>query len=305
VAGALAKHRLRWFPVLDYSATWAASYPSDYHSPPTSNADFAAYAAAFATRYGRGGSFWAGHPELRPLPVTAYEVWNEPNGAWFWRPAPDAGAYADMYLKAREAIRGADPEATVVIGGLRPQTPYLRAMYAARPELLGQVDAVGLHPYARRAAKVIANVRAFRRALQGLGDPMVPIVVTELGWPTSGEGSPIVVSESARAAALEAVTDSLARSDCGVAAVMPYTWTTPERNLGDFEDWYGLHHPDGRATASGDAFAGVVARWSSDPVASASRQRLCHAPAVDTDKDGDGLPDAIHVSPRAGSSGRG
>jgi polysaccharide biosynthesis protein PslG len=297
VAAALARHRLRWFPVLDYSTPWAASVPTDYHSPPTSNDDFAAYAGAFAARYGRGGSFWASHPELDPLPVTAYEIWNEPNGYWFWRPTPDAGAYADMYLRSRDAIRAADSEAAVVIGGLRPQTRYLRAMYAARPELLGQVDAVGLHPYARKPAKVIANVRDFRRALQGLGDPMVPIVVTEVGWPTSGKGSPIVVSEATRAAALETVTDSLARSDCGVAAVLPYTWTAPEGNPDDFENWYGLRHPDGTPTPSGAAYERVVSRWAGARAADAPRLRLCEAPGLDVDRDGDGLPDAVDVFP--------
>src|SRR4051812_32351353 len=77
--GALAKHGLRWLPVLDYAAIWAAGDPSDYHSPPMDNSDYAAYAGAFAARYGRGGSYWAEHPD-GAQPVTTYEIWNEPNG---------------------------------------------------------------------------------------------------------------------------------------------------------------------------------------------------------------------------------
>src|SRR3954470_14652216 len=83
-AGALAKHGLRWLPILDYSAGWAASDRSNYHSPPRSNDDYAAYARAFAERYGRGGTFWAEHPELEAQPVADYEIWNEPNGHWAW-----------------------------------------------------------------------------------------------------------------------------------------------------------------------------------------------------------------------------
>src|SRR5215218_5494800 len=75
VAGALASHGLRWLPILDYSAHWAASDP-DYHSPPTNMADYAAYAGEFAKRYGRGGTYWADHP-AGALPVTSYEIWNE------------------------------------------------------------------------------------------------------------------------------------------------------------------------------------------------------------------------------------
>jgi hypothetical protein len=119
-----------------------------------------------------------------------------------------------------------------------------------------------------------------------------------VGWPTSGQGSPIVVSEEARAAALETVTDSLARSDCGVAAVVPYTWTAPEGNPADYENWYGLRHPDGTATPSGDAYQRVVARWASDPVTDRARRRLCDAPGVDADRDGDGVPDAMDVFPQ-------
>jgi polysaccharide biosynthesis protein PslG len=281
-AAALATHGLHWRPILDYSALWAASNP-DYHSPPASNDDYAAYAGAFAERYGRGGTFWTDHPELDPLPVTNYEIWNEPNGAWFWKPAPDAARYADMYLKARAAIRAIDPAATVVVGGLVAHTAYVEAMYAARPELRGNVDAVGWHPYAPSASGVIGDVRALRHTLERLGDPGVPIHLTELGWPTSGQHSAIVLGEDARAAALESATDSLARSDCGVASVIAYTWSTPEQNPDDVEDWYGIRHPDGRATPSSDAYARVVARWESEPVTEASRPRLCHPPDTDAD----------------------
>jgi hypothetical protein len=286
-AGALARHGLRWLPILDYSALWAASDPGDYHSPPTSNDDYAAYAGAFAARYGRGGSFWARHPELDPLPVTSYEIWNEPNGAWFWHPAPDAAVYADMYIKARAAIKAVDPGATAVVGGLVADASYVEAMYAARPELRGNVDAVGWHPYAPTVGGAIGMVRALRLALERLGDGSVPIHLTEVGWPTSGRGSNIVLSEADRAVALEATTEALARSDCGVTAVTAYTWTTPEQHPEDIEDWYGIRHPDGSPSPSGDAFARVVAHWDAAPVTEASRFQLCHPP----DADGDGTPD--------------
>src|SRR4051794_24166419 len=169
-AKALAKHDLRWLPILDYSALWAASDPSDYHSPPASNDDYAAYARAFAARYGRGGTFWSEHPELTPLPVTAYEIWNEPDMASFWRPAPDPARYADMYLAARAAIHEVDPQARVVVGGLAGTVKYVEAMYAARPELHGNIDAVGWHAYAHTTEGMVRGVRALRQTLDGLGE---------------------------------------------------------------------------------------------------------------------------------------
>jgi hypothetical protein len=304
-AVALAKHDLRWLPILDYSAVWASSDPADYHAPPTSNDDYAAYARAFAARYGRGGTFWSQHPELAPLPVTSYEIWNEPDVAAFWRPAPDPATYADMYLKARAAIHEVDPQATVVVGGIAGSVKYVEAMYAARPELRGGVDAVGWHAYARNVDGMVRGVRGLRRALDGLGEGAVPIHVTELGWPTSG-GLPIVMAEPDRATSLELATDALARSDCGIGAVVPYTWSTPETDPALVEDWYGIRHPDGGSTTTSDAFERVVARWDAQPVDEASRLRLCHPPdadqdglpdSTDPDDDNDGVPDTLDAFP--------
>jgi polysaccharide biosynthesis protein PslG len=273
-AGALAKHGLRWLPILDYSAPWAASVPSDYHSPPRSDDDYAAYARAFAERYGRGGSFWVEHPELDPVPVTDYEIWNEPNGHWAWRPRPDAARYADLYLKARAAIRAADPRATVVVGGLVAHAGFVAKLYAARPGLRGNVDAIGWHAYSKQVKGIVRGVRELRQTLRRLRQGGVPIHITELGWPTKGH-FPIVIGEVARAISLENAAESLARSDCGVAAIVVYTWTSPERKPSDKEDWYGIIHPDGSPSPTGDAFARVVAHWHRKPVTDASRLELC------------------------------
>jgi hypothetical protein len=277
VAGALVAHGLRWLPVIDYSAPWAATDPHSDHSPPRSNDDYAAYAGAFAARYGRGGSYWALHPDERQLPVTTYEIWNEPNGASFWHPTPDPAVYADMYLKARAAIKAVNPQATVVVGGLVAHPGFVRDMYVARPDLRGNVDAIGWHPYAPSVKGVISAVRDLRRTLVGLGEGGVPIHVTEIGWPTHGTGhaAPIVQGEAERAASLETATDELARSDCGVSMVVPYTWTTPERDPTAAEDWYGIRHPDGSLSPAAEAFARVVARWTSDPLDGSARLRLC------------------------------
>jgi hypothetical protein len=63
-----------------------------------------------------------------------------------------------------------------------------------------------------------------------------------------------------------------------VSAVIAYTWTTPERDPKNIDDWFGIRHPDGSPTPSGDAFARVVARWSADPVKPAARLPLCNPP---------------------------
>jgi hypothetical protein len=271
VATAIARQRLHWLPILDYSAIWAATYKGDYHSPPRSNADYAAYAHAFAARYGRGGTFWRGHPRLPRLPVTDYEIWNEPNsGKWFWKPKPDAARYADMYLRARDAIHAVDGRATVVVGGLVAHPSFVAAMYAARPDLRGNVDALGWHAYAPRVEGLLTGLRDLRATLELEGEPDLPLQVTELGWPTGGN-DPTVLRESARATALETAADRIARSDCGVSSVIAYTWRTPRHDATGF----GIRRPDGRPGPSSRAFDRVVKRFGRT---STERIAVCHPP---------------------------
>jgi hypothetical protein len=53
--------------------------------------------------------------------ISAYEVWNEPNGITFWNPV-DPVAYTRMLQTGYTAIKAADPSATV-IGGDRSASP--------------------------------------------------------------------------------------------------------------------------------------------------------------------------------------
>jgi hypothetical protein len=288
----LAGHGLDWLPILDYAPAWAARDPTYPHSPPRSSDDYAAYAAAFAGRYGRGGSFWRERPDVRYTPVTTYEIWNEEDNPAFWEPAPEPAVYADLYVKARAAIRSVDPQAVVLVGGLLPDTAFVDAMYRARPGLAGAVDAVAIHPYAASPYDVFREVRELRATLDAAGGGSPPLYVTELGWVTHGD-SPLLTTDAQRAANLSWTSDWLARSDCGIRTVMPYTWTTPERNPSDPEDWYGIYGWHGHPTASSDAYARVVARWSSDPAGAAAGPPVCHG----RDRDGDGYADVFDACP--------
>src|SRR3954454_8991413 len=273
VATALASHRLRWLPILDYSAIWAATYRGDYHSPPRRTADYVASAGPSATRYARGGAFCRRHPRLPRLPVTDYEIWNEPNnGQFFWKPKPDAARFADMYLRARAAIHAVDKRATVVVGGLVAHPSFVMKMYAARPDLRGHVDALGWHAYAPRVAGLLQGLRELRATLELEGEPGLKVHVTELGWPTAGPDK-TVLPDPARATALETAADRLARSDCGIRAVIAYTWSTPRHDRSRF----GIRRPDGGPGPSSKAFLRVVKRFGGRP---AKRFAICRPPGA-------------------------
>lgn len=261
VVQALAQHGLRWYPVLHDSPTWAAVGAGDV-SPATAHlGDFAAFAAALAARYGHGGSFWESHPSLSPLPVTDYEIWNEENSSVFWQSQADAPErYADLYAASRQAIKGVDPAARVVVGGLALDNPpdvsdelqFLARMFAHRPDLRGAVDGVGLHPYQASVGDTYARIARVRQAIDQLAGPGVPIDVTEVGWTTT------TVPDAARAADLSALATTLPRSDCGIDRLLPYAWTTRESDPSNSEDWFGIWNADGSPKPSGLAYVNAV-----------------------------------------------
>ncbi len=276
----LAAQGIEPSPMLGYSALWAASVPGNDKAPPRNVFDYARFAKLMVQRYGPDGSFWRSHPRLPYLPIHRWEVWNEPNLPTFWAGGPNPGLYAGLYLAARAAIKSVDPSAQVIVGGLNSaDVGFLSRMYAADPQLHGNVDGVGIHPYAPTVAGVLSMVRAFRAALDAQGETAVPMEVTELGWQRQGHAE-LTIDESLRAAYTSQVTAILARSDCGIDSLEPYTWQTAERNPADGEDWYGMWSPSAGLLPSGQAFASTVAAFASPDARAAARSSLeihiCH-----------------------------
>jgi polysaccharide biosynthesis protein PslG len=255
IAAALARHGLKWLPIIDYSAPWAQSVPGVDHSPPSSAAQYAAYAEAVAARYGAGGSFWREHPTLQALPVDTYEIWNEPDDPNFWSPRVDPARYADLYMSARAAIDAADPSARVIIGGVSNLGGFLASMLASRPALLGHVDGVGIHPYAPSPDGVLSVLVSARRTMTAIGLGPVPIYVTEFGWPTRPPGGLDRVPEHRRPGDIRRTVTVLGHLNCGIATAILYTWVTPERNPRNREDWFGIHSRSGSGTPDSAAFA--------------------------------------------------
>ncbi len=243
------------------------------HAAPTPGVGveaYAAFAAALARRYGPGGEFWRAHPQLTYEPVRTFEIWNEPDGG-FWLPAPNPAAYAQLYLRARQAIHAVQPSAQVIVGGLSHPTSTLPAMLAAVPRLRGLIDGVGIHPYASTPGGVFAKVAAARATMTSLGLGSVPLYVTEFGWSTHGGGDDGGVPDQLRLRYIGQVIDTLAHSNCGVAATVLYTWVTPEQDPAQKEQWFGIAPPSGGSGAGVQTFANAVkaARSGSSTV------RLC------------------------------
>jgi hypothetical protein len=267
---AMAAKGIRWFPTLTQSTLWSTSVPGNVNAGPSNPSDFAAFAAAFAHRYGRGGTFWSARPWLHYLPVTSYEIWNEPNIVEWWANQSNApAAYADLFAAAQRAIRGVDPNAAVVAGSLSsntataygtPPMQFLLGMMQHRPSLTPQ--AISVHPYAMDPSGALSMVQGIRwemddalewynvsSALRG-----VPLVVSELGWSSYQFPESTVASYLSQMVSLF-VTNA---SALDLSTVLVYTWVTPSW-FSPGERGYAIANiTDGTLQQAGTAYVNAI-----------------------------------------------
>jgi hypothetical protein len=232
----LASARLRWQPTLDYTPAWARQRIAPAVAgtlvsplPPVSDAVYAVYAAAFARRYGVGGTFWRLTPDLPAEPVTTFEIWNEPDCRWTWGPRVDLQDYAALYAAAYRAIKREDRRATVITGGLAFTRSSLPRLLGALRDL--PVDGIALHPYARTARGTVAAVRWAETELVAQGRGRTPLFIDEYGW-TSAADRWQSVSTRVLHADVRAAIVGLSRIP-HVRAVIPFEWADPSWGLSD------------------------------------------------------------------------
>ena len=191
---------LRLIAVLDGSPQWARA-PADSanpHAPPRNPADLAAFARAFAARYGTA--------------IDHYQIWDEPNIYPHWGERdPDPAGYLSLLRAARTQIRDVDPGALIVAAGLAPTTEergrnlsdllFLRGLYQAGGREL--FDVVAAKPYGfwsdaddRRVEAGVLNFSrlvAVREEMVRQGDGDKSLWAVAWGWnalPADWHGQP-------------------------------------------------------------------------------------------------------------------
>ena len=270
VATALARQGVRMVPVLSVPPAWAGGPGAALAV--AHYADFAAFAGAYAGRYGPNGSFWATHPELPYLPALDFEVWTEANSANFWTGRADAAEYMRAMALIAPAIHQAAPGSRVLASlGWQSFEAYTNAIYAAGAK--GLIDGIGFHPYAFYATAIVNLVQRMRAALVANGDPALPIDVTEIGQPVvySGSGSSMAqngaVTDAARAATQTLAGDALAHSDCGVSGYLLYAIVGTETSLEPIGEGYmgALNYQTGAPNVTGNALIAASLRWRGAP----------------------------------------
>lgn len=224
---------------------WAQRDPSLYMNPPRNPKQAGEALGLLAARY-------AHHPHV------AYETWNEPNSRAFWNTGrkKNAWQYVPLLRSAYARIKAADPDATVLAGGiLFSDFAYLRDMYAAGAK--GHFDALALHPYNHdhppdwsepRQEHLSFNVGVpeIIKIMAEHGDAAKPVWITEVGWSTQN------VTEETRAAYYRRALE-LVRGWPQVTVFCAYTL-----NEAQFAG-FGLIGPDGTPSATWVEYARLAA----------------------------------------------
>ena len=249
VVNAAAYRDMGVLGVINATPIWAGT-PLNGHPNPATYADFA---SAVATRY-QGK-------------ISAYEIWNEPNGVTFWSPL-SVQAYTDMLKAAYPAIKAADPNATVIGGvlGAVSNIPgvstsavrFVKAMYADGAQ--GFFDALSFHPYhyvvpfsqGPSAEYPIEQVAAIRALMAANGDAALKLWATEYGLPTSA------VSQAQQAAYIH---DFVVAWQQVEGAGPMFIYTTRDSATGSFDDEgnFGLFTSNWTPKLAADTVAALIA----------------------------------------------
>jgi polysaccharide biosynthesis protein PslG len=234
---------------------------------PADPAAFAGFAAEAAARYAPEG-------------LRTWELWNEPNVDTFWKPNPDPGRYAALLKTTYVAIKGVDPGATLLTGGLAPTDDrfdtgggpsriapleFFQRLYDSGAH--GYFDAVGWHPYTYprmpgtsglddawwQAYGPALNLRSMMAAH---GDSGKQVWATEFGAHTDPDGEGYVD---------EATQARIIRS--GISQWSAFPWSGPMilyryqdsgTDLSDRDMFFGLVRADGTPKPALAAFEALA-----------------------------------------------
>jgi polysaccharide biosynthesis protein PslG len=132
--------------------------------------------------------------------VEKWEIWNEENEHFTWKPVPNVTEYAVFFQAIRSAILSVDPQAQVAIGGLAglrcssdiPGLTFLQTLI----DMKLPFDYVAIHPYSGEGQSPevhiawqnnFDDIAAARNLLVAAGRP-VPLWATEWGWSSAQIG---------------------------------------------------------------------------------------------------------------------
>ena len=188
-----AENGIRPVPLIYGSPSWVASRPN---RPPLGSASkrraWQSFLTRLVNRYEPGGDYWTENPSVNREPITAWQIWNEPNLPKYFVRKRSTRKYAKLVKLSNQAISRADPQAKVVLAGLtgfaRPTAwAFLDRLYDVRG-IKRHFDAAALHPYAATISQFRSELKRVRRVMKRNRDGGTALWLTEVGW-GSAQGS--------------------------------------------------------------------------------------------------------------------
>ena len=174
-------------------------------------ADYTKGVERFMERYGPGGTFFKDNPGVPKRPITAIEIWNEPNFQYMIPPREGVARaivererealYAKVLPAAYKAIKSRWPTVNVVGfgagGASKGDIRFIKNVHAASPAVAKSYDTLSTHPYLPPIAPeafyikpwggydTASSLKEIRAILAKYGRGDAPIWYTEVGWPIS------------------------------------------------------------------------------------------------------------------------
>jgi hypothetical protein len=189
IVGDAAQRGISVLPTILYTPSWDARNNPVGVNTPMQVLPFAQYAAELVKRYGPHGTFWSSNPGIRRMPIRMWQIWNEPNIAYYWH-QPFARTYVPLLRATSIAIKKADPGAKVVLGALTNLAWRAIGTIYAMKGARNLFDVVSVNGFTKTPAKVMLYMRFMRSAMSHYGDGQKPLLPTEVSWPSAkGETS--------------------------------------------------------------------------------------------------------------------
>ncbi|AFG37309.1 hypothetical protein [Spirochaeta africana] len=140
------------YPMVLYPPEWAQAQPPEpgHYSAHPATEHYQAYSDFVMASIDRFGPEGDAPGDFRP--ITHWEIWNEPNTAYFWSPEPDHAAYAELLKTTAADIRAAHPDIIIVHGGLATADfVWMNEAYGGKGETdlayAAAFDVLSVHPY--------------------------------------------------------------------------------------------------------------------------------------------------------------
>jgi polysaccharide biosynthesis protein PslG len=170
----LDKFHIRVLLILDYTnALYDDNMPS--HTDAGRRA-FARWAVAAVTHFKDRGIIW--------------EIWNEPNGKWFWKPKANADDYAKLALAVSQAIRQSAPD-ELVVGPALSGSKLDFVEVSAKAGVFAYWSGITIHPYLRTGPESYGfGYDQVRRLIEKYASPnqQIDVMCGESGYSTTSSG---------------------------------------------------------------------------------------------------------------------